>query len=72
MSHSYLTLNSHLTLGSHLWLVTGGGLKGSLRYFGWVIASNTHVLWKGYGQEQGNPDLMESLRAESYGALSLL
>eukprot|EP00957_Ditylum_brightwellii_P008878 672542-Ditylum_brightwellii.AAC.2 len=72
LSQSYLPLNSHLTLGSQLWLVTNRGVKGSLGYFGWVIAFTTHVLWQGYSQSQGNPDLMESLRAESYGALSIL
>ena len=58
-------------MGSALWIATDRGVKGPLGYFGWVIATDTQVLWEGKGQAQSNPDLIESLRAESIALLAV-
>ena len=70
--NSYANLETHLKMGSALWIATDGGAKGPLGYFGWVIATDTNILWKGKGQAYSNPDLIESLRAESIGLLAAI
>eukprot|EP00957_Ditylum_brightwellii_P103158 7862087-Ditylum_brightwellii.AAC.1 len=55
-----------------LWVVSDGGVKEGYGYFGFVIATETQILWKGQGQVQGNSVQMESLQAESSGGLALL
>eukprot|EP00957_Ditylum_brightwellii_P042699 3233550-Ditylum_brightwellii.AAC.1 len=62
--NSNANLETHLQMGSELWVAADGGVKGSLGYFGWVIATETQVLWEGKGQSQSNPELIESLQAE--------
>ena len=55
-----------------LYLVSDGGEENGLGYFGWVIASETEILVKHKGHAAGNPSLIESLRTESVGALSII
>eukprot|EP00978_Attheya_sp_CCMP212_P027776 scaffold93923_cov54-Attheya_sp.AAC.1 len=54
-----------------LTFVTDGGAIEGHGYFGWVIATDTYIIWRGKGKVLGNPHLMESLRTESVGMLSL-
>eukprot|EP00957_Ditylum_brightwellii_P028415 2145593-Ditylum_brightwellii.AAC.1 len=61
----------HLQMGSELWIATDGGVKGPLGYFRWVIATKTQILWEGHGQSQSNPELVESLQAESTALLAV-
>jgi hypothetical protein len=68
---SALSLKQHLEHATNLYLVSDGGAVDGHGYFGWVIATGTTVLWKGRGGTPGNPNLMESLRTESFGLLSL-
>eukprot|EP00957_Ditylum_brightwellii_P034472 2614467-Ditylum_brightwellii.AAC.1 len=56
-------------MGSELWIATDGSVKGPLGYFGWVIATKSQILCERYGHSQGNPELVESLRAESTALL---
>eukprot|EP00957_Ditylum_brightwellii_P029570 2234285-Ditylum_brightwellii.AAC.1 len=30
-------------------------------YYGWVVAMDTTILWKGRGHSEGNPEMVESL-----------
>eukprot|EP00957_Ditylum_brightwellii_P166431 12668690-Ditylum_brightwellii.AAC.1 len=69
--HSYASLDTHLELGTLLWFVTDGGVKGPFGYFGVVIATDTQILWEGYGHSQSNPDVVESLCTESSGLLAV-
>jgi len=55
-------------LNKTIWLVTDGGVSDSIGYFGWVIATDTTILFEGKGSVQGNDEEMDSTRAES-GAL---
>eukprot|EP00957_Ditylum_brightwellii_P000659 51095-Ditylum_brightwellii.AAC.1 len=48
-----------------------GGVKGPFGYFWWVIATDTQILWEGYGHSQSKPDLVESLCTESSGLLAV-
>jgi hypothetical protein len=65
------TLNKLLTTAEDLFLVTDGGANDGHGYFGWVIATSSEILWRGKGRVPGNRHLMESLRTESVGMLSL-
>eukprot|EP00957_Ditylum_brightwellii_P030851 2337603-Ditylum_brightwellii.AAC.1 len=58
-----------MQLGTQLWLVNGGGIKGQLGYYGWVIATESHILWRGKGHSQGHPELIKFLCLESSGLL---
>eukprot|EP00957_Ditylum_brightwellii_P089068 6782568-Ditylum_brightwellii.AAC.1 len=69
---SRLTLKDHMQLDSTLWVASDGGVTDGLGYFGWSIATDSFILWEGFGHSQGNPLYMESLRAESSGVLSVL
>jgi hypothetical protein len=64
-------LKMQILLGTALYYVTDGGADDGIGYFGWVIASDTRIITKGYGQAQGNEHHMESLRAETYGGIAL-
>eukprot|EP00978_Attheya_sp_CCMP212_P011911 scaffold29619_cov63-Attheya_sp.AAC.6 len=64
-------LKQHLEQATNLYLVSDGGATEGHGYFGWVIATGSTVLWNGKGRVQGNTNLMESLRTESVGLLSL-
>ena len=46
---SYGSSIIHLQMADKIWLVTDGGLNNGDGYFGWVIASNTNILWEGRG-----------------------
>eukprot|EP00957_Ditylum_brightwellii_P033685 2553056-Ditylum_brightwellii.AAC.1 len=41
-----------------LYYVTDGGADNKIGYFGWVIATDTRIITKGYGQAQGNEHQM--------------
>ena len=56
-------------LASTLWIVTDGGVKDSMGYYGWVIATDTSVLYESNGCVPGNGEEMDSCRAESVGLL---
>jgi hypothetical protein len=51
--------------------VTDGGANDGIGYFGWTIATETTLVTKGYGQVLSTDHQMESLRAETYGAIAL-
>eukprot|EP00957_Ditylum_brightwellii_P169399 12893232-Ditylum_brightwellii.AAC.1 len=48
-----------------LYLVTDGGVKEKVGYFGWVIATVMDILCKAKGHTPGPLKLMESLRTEN-------
>jgi hypothetical protein len=66
-----LLLHELLQIQRSLNFVTDGGATEGHGYFGWVIATNSKILWRGKGKVLGNPHLMESLRTESVGMLSM-
>eukprot|EP00957_Ditylum_brightwellii_P147380 11222249-Ditylum_brightwellii.AAC.1 len=43
---SLTTLKVHLHLADKIWLVTDGGVAEEGGYFGWVIATETTILWE--------------------------
>eukprot|EP00957_Ditylum_brightwellii_P135463 10328222-Ditylum_brightwellii.AAC.1 len=61
---SYGSFKTHIELGNKLWIVTDGGLKQGDRYYGWVIATDTNIIWEGRGYVQSNAELVESLHTE--------
>eukprot|EP00957_Ditylum_brightwellii_P198900 15160146-Ditylum_brightwellii.AAC.2 len=63
-STSYGSRKTHIELGDKLWIVTDRGLKRGDRYYGWVIAADTNILWEGRGYVQSNAELVESLHME--------
>jgi hypothetical protein len=67
-----MTLADALRLGLDIWLITDGGDTDGNGYYGWVIATDTHILFKGKGLSPGNQELNESLRSESTAYLSVL
>eukprot|EP00978_Attheya_sp_CCMP212_P031133 scaffold116596_cov73-Attheya_sp.AAC.1 len=71
-TESEISLSEHVKLGSDLFIVTDGGDTDGSRYFGWVIASDTHTLYEGSGLSPGNQEQNESLRSESTGFLAVL
>eukprot|EP00957_Ditylum_brightwellii_P198270 15108418-Ditylum_brightwellii.AAC.1 len=54
-----------------LYYVTDGGADDRIGYFGWLIATVTRIISKGYRHVQGNEHQMESLRAETYGGITV-
>eukprot|EP00957_Ditylum_brightwellii_P101337 7722665-Ditylum_brightwellii.AAC.1 len=54
-----------------LYYVTDGGADNGIGYFGWVIATDTRIIMKGYGQARGNEHQMESFRAETYRGIAV-
>eukprot|EP00957_Ditylum_brightwellii_P039776 3011264-Ditylum_brightwellii.AAC.1 len=67
---SYGSMKAHIELGDKLWIVTGGGLKRGDGYYGWVIATDTNILWEGRGYVQSNAELVKSLRTEGMAHLA--
>lgn len=65
-------LKDHLHMGTNLFFVSDGGDTDGCGYFGWVIATDTHILCNGSGLSPGNQQLNESMRSESTAYLSLL
>ena len=51
-----------------LYIVSDGSCKEEHGTFGWVIGTDTEILWTGAGRASGEP--MSSHRAEAYGMLS--
>eukprot|EP00957_Ditylum_brightwellii_P010317 780044-Ditylum_brightwellii.AAC.1 len=49
-----MNLSTAVKLGKHIWLATDGGMTRPDGYFGWVIATDSHILWRGGGYVQGN------------------
>ena len=60
------------TFDPSLWIVSDGGLFQDYVYYGWVIANDTSIIWKGRGQVPGNHIQFDSLRSESSGFLHAL
>ena len=50
--------------------VSDGGQIGDIGTFGWVIGTESEILWEGQGAACGQP--MTSHRAEAYGKLAWL
>eukprot|EP00957_Ditylum_brightwellii_P030861 2338534-Ditylum_brightwellii.AAC.1 len=71
-SNSSMKLKEHLECTDKIYLVTDRGMHRGLGYFWWAIATETTILWIGFGQAQGNPSLQKSLRMEGISHLSLL
>eukprot|EP00957_Ditylum_brightwellii_P192678 14671273-Ditylum_brightwellii.AAC.1 len=69
---SYASLKTHIQLCDKIWLVTDEGMHAKDRYFGWVIATETTILWEARGYVQANPEMLESLRTEGMSHLSLM
>eukprot|EP00957_Ditylum_brightwellii_P192070 14621560-Ditylum_brightwellii.AAC.1 len=65
-----MTLKQILQTTEEIWIVTDGGVNKEYGYYGFVIAMDTTILWKGNGQAYGNPQQMESQQAESVGGLA--
>eukprot|EP00957_Ditylum_brightwellii_P079307 6030248-Ditylum_brightwellii.AAC.1 len=53
-------------------MVTDGGMYAKDGYFGWVIATETTILWEARGYVQANPNMIESLRTEGMSQLALM
>ena len=69
--HNEQDLQKEIQLGTTFYYVTDGGADDGIGYFGWTIATETTLITKGYGQVLGTDHQMESLRAETYGAIAL-
>eukprot|EP00978_Attheya_sp_CCMP212_P007874 scaffold18320_cov37-Attheya_sp.AAC.2 len=69
---SEISLADNFKLGKELFLVSDGGDIDGSGYYGWVIANDTHILYKGSGLSPRNQELNESLRSESTGYLAIL
>ena len=65
--HQYSNIYSQLV--STLWIVTDAGVTDNTDYFGWVIATDTTILFEGKGTVPGNGEEMDSCRAESVSLL---
>eukprot|EP00957_Ditylum_brightwellii_P173109 13179082-Ditylum_brightwellii.AAC.1 len=55
-----------------IWLVTYGGKADNDEYYGWVLATDSTILWEGKGYVQSNPDLLESQCMEGMSHLSIM
>ena len=64
--------DEHLPLlgQSNRMVVSEGGVKDGMGYFGLVIAVGTTVVARARGATRGNPRTMSSLRAEAYAFLA--
>jgi hypothetical protein len=65
-------LNNQLHMGTNLYFVSDIGATDEWGYFGWVIATDTHILCNGSGLLPGNQQLKESMRSKSTPYLSSL
>ena len=52
--------------------MTDGGVAEEDGYYGWVIATDTTILWEGNGYVPSNPKLLETLRAEGSSHLAMM
>ena len=66
----YLTVD--IQSSDVIWIVSDGGVDKNYGYHGWVIANDSRILCEGHGMTPGNPDQMDSLRAERGGMLHAL
>eukprot|EP00957_Ditylum_brightwellii_P144594 11014225-Ditylum_brightwellii.AAC.1 len=55
-----------------IYLVTDGGVKDNIGYYGWVMATVIKTVCESKGYAPGPLKQMEFLRAESIGLLSIL
>eukprot|EP00957_Ditylum_brightwellii_P185222 14104904-Ditylum_brightwellii.AAC.1 len=60
----------HLQCDDNIWIVTDKGKEDTDRYYSWVIAMDTTILWKGKGYIQTNPTLLEMQCTEGVGHLA--
>eukprot|EP00957_Ditylum_brightwellii_P031002 2349199-Ditylum_brightwellii.AAC.1 len=60
-------LQNLLKENTPIYLVTDGGVKDSIGYYGWVIVTVIEIVWEAKGHAPGSLKQMESLRAESIG-----
>ena len=51
----------------YIWIVSDGGLAHTQGYYGWVIATDTDILYEGRGRVPSKPSHLDSLRSESMG-----
>eukprot|EP00957_Ditylum_brightwellii_P032536 2465366-Ditylum_brightwellii.AAC.1 len=51
--------------------VTDGGADDGIGYFGWVIATDTKIITKGYRQTHGSKHQMKLLQAETYRGIAV-
>ena len=65
-------LNVELLSADVIWIVSDGGVTENTGYYGWVIADSYKILFEGSGITLGNPDQMDSLRAESSSMLHIM
>eukprot|EP00957_Ditylum_brightwellii_P115653 8821537-Ditylum_brightwellii.AAC.1 len=65
-------LQNLLEENTPIYLVTDGGVKDNIDYYGWVIATVIKIVCKAKGHTPGTLKRMESLRAESIGLLLML
>ena len=69
---SCVPANIVFQLNKIIWIVTDGGVSDSIGYYGWVIATDTTILYESQGSVQGNDEEMDSTRAESGALLEAL
>ena len=71
--HGFSTENliSALQSNSPIYIVSDASVSHDNQgRFGWVVATETEILWRGNGPVGGLVDLLSSFRAEMYGALA--
>eukprot|EP00957_Ditylum_brightwellii_P128073 9767909-Ditylum_brightwellii.AAC.1 len=56
-------------LALKLYYMSDSGVDNGIGYFGWLIATETTILIECNGHTIGKESLMESSRAETYGAI---
>eukprot|EP00957_Ditylum_brightwellii_P148087 11275032-Ditylum_brightwellii.AAC.1 len=50
----------HLHCDDNIWIVTDGGKEDIDGYYGWLIATDTTIMWEGKGYVQSNLLLLET------------
>eukprot|EP00957_Ditylum_brightwellii_P004001 304459-Ditylum_brightwellii.AAC.1 len=63
-------LKTHILLCKIFYYVTDGDADNGIGYFGWLIATETKIITKGYCQALGIEHQMESFRAQTYGGIA--
>eukprot|EP00957_Ditylum_brightwellii_P095333 7261590-Ditylum_brightwellii.AAC.1 len=67
-----MTLQQLIQTTEEIWVVLDIGVKEGSRYFGFVVATGSKILWKGNRKSLGNQNQMESLCTESSRGLTAL
>eukprot|EP00957_Ditylum_brightwellii_P195317 14880668-Ditylum_brightwellii.AAC.1 len=62
----------HLHCNDNIWIVTDGGKEDTDRYYGWVIATDTTIMWEGKGYVQSKPLLLKTQHTERVGHLAAI